>query len=266
MRRLTVSLVAILFVAFCPASAQFENRTTATVGAWNVKGRPTGISTTRAEKLAKGIADLDADVLVLCEVSSDAILATIVKRVAGHGLKYQAVMPAQESDIKIAVLAKEGIELKDVTLIEGSGFGDGKSIRKALSGFVRIGKFDFRLVGVHLKSARDATSWKKRSEQNVVIAKFVKDTLDAGTERDVLIVGDYNMIPVEDDDNFKSLNPTGFLRFISSEVITPPIFSHISASGGQGNLLDGFAISEGHTKEYVRGSLRVFPLNKSFNM
>jgi endonuclease/exonuclease/phosphatase family metal-dependent hydrolase len=266
MKRTVLAAVALfLLAAVGLAPAQVQNRTTATVAAWNFKGRPP-VSDARARKLAEGIADLDADVLLVCEVAPDTLLPRIVKLVEGRGIKYQAQMPAQHSDIKIAVLAREGVFLDSVTLIDGSDLGDGKTFRKALTAFVRIGKFDFRLIGVHLKSARDQKSRALRSKQSEVLAKFIKQSMDSGKERDFLIVGDYNMIPEQDEDNFKSLNPEGLLRFISSEDLVAPVFSHIGPSGKPGNLLDGYAISEEFTKEYVRGSLRVFPLHRALGM
>ncbi|MCI0456529.1 MAG: hypothetical protein L0Z62_06055 [Gemmataceae bacterium] len=265
MKRTVLAAVALsLLAAAGLAPAQVQNRTTATVAAWNFKGRPP-VSDGRAKKLAQGIADLDADVLLVCEVAPDTILPRIVKLVEGHGIKYQAQMPPQQSDIKIAVLAKEGVFLDGVTLIEGSDLGDGKTFRKALTAFVRIGKFDFRLIGVHLKSSRGAKNRALRSRQNEVLAKFIKESMDSGPQRDFLIVGDYNMIP-DEEDNFKSLNPEGLLRFISSEDLVAPVFSHVGPSGKPGNLLDGYAISEEFTKEYVRGSLRVFPLHRALGM
>ena len=42
-------------------------------------------------------------------------------------------------------------------------------------------------------------------------------------------------------------------------------FSHI-LSAGRANLLDGFAISRKRNREYIRGSLRLFPMHWTMDM
>ena len=76
---------------------------------------------------------------------------------------------------------------------------------------------------------------------------------------DILVVGDFNMIPGQDVSNFDALGGDDMLDFISSWDLQER-FSHI-LSAGRANLLDGFAITRTFTTEYVRGSLRVFPMH-----
>jgi hypothetical protein len=75
----------------------------------------------------------------------------------------------------------------------------------------------------------------------------------------VLVVGDYNMIPGQDQTNFDSMNPDDYLTFISYSLSSQ--CSHISASGTC-NLLDGYAVSHGHTSEYIAGSIRIVPMHE----
>ena len=56
------------------------------------------------------------------------------------------------------------------------------------------------------------------------------------------------------------MDPTNFLRFISSEELSGQ-FTHIGSTG-PGNLLDGYAISRQHTSEYIADSLQVLPLHQ----
>jgi endonuclease/exonuclease/phosphatase family metal-dependent hydrolase len=80
----------------------------------------------------------------------------------------------------------------------------------------------------------------------------------------VLVIGDYNMIPEQDEVNFDALSPTGFLRFLSYQLTGP---SHIRRCQPlEGNLLDGYAVSARHTAEYVEGSLRIFPLDRALRL
>ena len=67
------------------------------------------------------------------------------------------------------------------------------------------------------------------------------------------------MIPGQDVSNFHFLGGDDLLDFISSWDLQDE-FSHILPAG-RANLLDGFAIKRTFSKEYVRGSLRVFPMH-----
>lgn len=49
--------------------------------------------------------------------------------------------------------------------------------------------------------------------------------------------GDYNMIPGEDQTNFDAMNPSNFLRFVSSEDLA----GQISLASGSGESLRGGA-------------------------
>ncbi len=54
------------------------------------------------------------------------------------------------------------------------------------------------------------------------------------------------------------------MNFISSWDLQDR-FSHI-LEAGRANLLDGFAISRRFSTEYVRGSLRLFPMHWTMNI
>jgi len=88
---------------------------------------------------------------------------------------------------------------------------------------------------------------------------FITQQLTAQPREDILVVGDYNMIPGQDVSNFHILGGNDQLDFLSSWDLQER-FSHILPAG-RANLLDGFAITRTRTTEYIRGSLRVFPLH-----
>jgi endonuclease/exonuclease/phosphatase (EEP) superfamily protein YafD len=127
---------------------------------------------------------------------------------------------------------------------------------------VRIGRFDFILIAVHMKSARGRAERETRTRQAKAIADFISGAT-TGSEKDVLLVGDYNMIPGQDDINFQTLSPgTGtneFLRFISTERLRGQISHFSNCSPIRGNLLDGYAIASTFTREYREASLRLIP-------
>ena len=90
-----------------------------------------------------------------------------------------------------------------------------------------------------------------------MIAEFIKISTAAG-EDDVIVLGDYNMIPGEDSGNFAALNPERYLRFISTrEPFRRSTTPH-------GNFLDGFAVSRKKMTEYLDGSFRVYQFNRVY--
>ncbi len=119
------------------------------------------------------------------------------------------------------------------------------------------------LIGVHMKAGRGASPRAVRDRQAGAIAQFIAQET-SGTEKDVLVVGDFNMIPGQDVSNFHEMSQGEFLDFISSWDLREGV-THVKERT-PGNLLDGFAISAGRTREYLPGSLEVFPLHRAMNM
>jgi endonuclease/exonuclease/phosphatase family metal-dependent hydrolase len=174
---------------------------------------------------------------------------------------YQRKILDQTAIQNIAVLHKCNVRVTNQRWIADSDNGN-SSLRKALVVDVKVGQFDFILIAVHMKAGRGPTNRSVRDNQAQATATFI-GTETAGLEKDVILVGDYNMIPGQDDSNFIAMDPQDFLHYVSSEDLT---FSHISSSGNPGNLLDGFAVSRNHTREYIAGTLRVFPMNRALGL
>lgn len=234
--------------------------TTANISAWNLKGfNP--LARSMADTFATVISRLDPEVIALVEVNPDFIPAEICAELSRRDLWYKRVIMEQPSNLNIALIYKHGVEVTNPRFIPGSDDGNAQ-LRLALAADVRIGQFDFILIAVHLKSARGTTDRATRDRQTAAIAAFIR-TATSGTERDVLVVGDYNMIPGQDVSNFASLNSNNNLHFISDSLAGE--FTHIGTSG-PGNFLDGYAIALGHTREYVAGSLRIVPMHDVMGM
>jgi len=162
----------------------------------------------------------------------------------------------------IALLWKDGVTVTDAELIPESDLGTHQEYRKALAAKFRIGNFDGSIIGVHLKSGRAQSSRDDRTMQADAIAEFIQ-RVTAGSEKDIIDLGDYNIIPATDDDvkedeNFVAMNPDGKLFFISSEFLDSG--SHLQSNGAFGNRLDGFAITQDDTDEFVGGSLQIYAL------
>jgi len=231
-------------------------QTTARIAAWNLKGFG-GIPEARLKRQVEGIAMLDAELIVLVEVSPLDALDRIVAGLADMGVDYEREILPQPKDLNIGVLYKAGVEAANPLLIEGSDL-DIPEFRRAFAIDMRIGRFDFMLIAVHLKSGRSLREQRLRDRQSKVIADYIEMARGGGNE-DVILAGDFNMIPGQDVSNFHFLGGDDVMDFLSSWDLQDR-FSHILQKG-RANLLDGFAMTRTFNREYIRGSLRLFPMH-----
>lgn len=227
----------------------------ATVMAWNLGGF-TPIQDSKIPNYVRAIKEIDPDVIVLTEVNPN----TVAKKIADGLDDYKFQLLTQTASQNIAILYKDDHCVLGTQLIANSDNGNA-SLRKALAAYVQIGNFDFILIGLHLKAGRGNAERTTRTSQANAISTFIK-TMTAFKEKDVLVVGDYNMIPVQDAINFTTMSPGSgsqeFLHYISDPFAGQ--VSHIgSCPDGQarGNFLDGFAISGTQTSEYRANSLKM---------
>ena len=232
------------------------SHTTAKVAAWNLAGFG-GIPDERLERQVEGLSLLDAEVVALVEINPLSALETLRQGLAEKEVAYNASIVSQASDLHIGVLFKKGVAAENPRLIDGSDLGDTER-RTAFVVDMRVGRFDFVLIVVHLKSGRGASEQQIRDEQAKVIGQFITERREQSRE-DILLVGDFNMIPGRDVSNFHHLGGEDLMDFLSSWDLLDR-YSHI-LEAGRANLLDGFAISRTFSTEYIRGSLRVFPMH-----
>jgi len=238
--------------------------TTARIAAWNLAGFQ-AISASRLANQVKGLALLDAEFVTLVEVKPFDHMQNLIDGLSDLGCTYHSAMLPQNSGLNIGFLFKEGVEVNNLRFIDGSDLGN-PDFRRALVVDVKIGRFDCALIGVHLKSGRGRQEQQLRDEQCKVIGNFIEEfRADPNTDReDVLLMGDFNMIPGEDVSNFHHLGGDDVMNFVSSWDLQDR-FSHILPAG-RANLLDGFAISRTFSTEYIRGSLRLFPMHWTMDM
>lgn len=232
------------------------SHSTAKIAAWNLAGFG-GIPGERLERQIEGLSLLDAEVIALVEVNPVEALETLQAGLARKGVNYEGHIIPQESDLHIGVLAKRGVTVTNPLLLEGSDLDDARR-RKAFLVDIEIGRFDFHMIVVHLKSGRETESQRIRDQQAQVIGRYITECR-AQNREDILLVGDFNMIPGQDASNFHHLGGEDFMDFISSWDLQDR-YSHV-LEAGRANLLDGFAISKNYFTEYIRGSLRIFPMH-----
>ncbi|MEL7481756.1 MAG: GMP synthase [Pseudomonadota bacterium] len=240
--------------------------TTASIAAWNLAGFQT-IDDERVERQIEGLAIIDAHVVTLVEVKPLSHMQRLVDGLAAKGCTYKSVILPQASDLNIGVLYKEGVIAGTPEFIPNSDLGN-PARRKAFAVDMKIGKFDFHLIVVHLKSGRGAAEQAERDEQCKVIGGYItartNDPDNQIRREDILLMGDFNMIPGEDVSNFHHLGGDDIMNFVSSWDLQER-FSHILPKG-RANLLDGFAITRKRSTEYIKGSLRLFPMHWTMDM
>lgn len=248
--------LVLVFYLLLPIGIQGQTDTTAVIASWNIEGFNPITEATRIDRLAQGLVALDAEVIALQEVNPDLVSTQIVHAANARGAAYQDPIILPQTAIQnVAVIAKQGISVANARFVPGSDLGN-SGLRRALVTDVTIGKFDLTLIVVHLKSGRSEADRGFRTQQCQAIASFIQQSTTAG-ENDVLVIGDFNMIPEEDEENFRALNPERFLQFISNTEATRD-FTNVN-----GNFLDGYAISRQKMTEYVRGSFMIYPLHRT---
>lgn len=240
---------------------------------WNLAGftrpgRPIGISarSKKAEKQAEGLALLDAEFVTLIEVSPVTYIETLVEKLKTFGVDYNhTILPQRRGNIHIGFLHKPGIDVTNPRFIEGSE-GDYGSGRQAFAVDIRIAKLKAIVIGVHLKSGRDRTEQKMRDSQCKVIGDYITNIHQTPglKRRAIFLMGDFNMIPGQDVSNFHYLGGDDVMDFVSSWDLQDR-FSHILEKG-RANLLDGFAVSRNFSTDYIKGSLRLFPMHWTMDM
>lgn len=242
---------------------------------WNLAGNTPfnpgdgiGAGSDKFSNQAKGLALLDAEFVTLVEVSPIEHIQRLADALRDdYGVEYNVtILPQPDSHLHIGFLHKPGIDVTNPRFVPGSE-GDYDGGRQAIAVDVEIGsKFEATAIGVHLKSGRPKSSQVLRDSQCKVLGDWMtvlQQTPGKKTDM-ILLAGDFNMIPGQDVSNFHHLGGDDVMDFVSSWDLQDR-FSHI-LSKGRANLLDGFAVSRKFSTDYIRGSLRLFPMHWTLDM
>lgn len=237
----------------------------ARVAVWNLAGFG-GIDDARKARQIEGLALMDAELVTLVEVNPHSYIDDLVAGLNDLGLDYQSTILEQPNgQLNIGFLHKAGVEVENVRFVDGSN-GDYDNGRLAIAVDVKCGKFSAVVIGVHLKSGRDRAEQKLRDSQCKVIGDFITELRQTPgyMRKAILLMGDFNMIPGQDVSNFHHLGGDDLMDFVSCWDLQDR-FSHI-LDKGRANLLDGFAVSRAWASDYIRGSLRLFPMHWTMDM
>ena len=205
----TLTLVVLLIgTTGCPSrEGPPVDRNTLVVASFNIAWLGDGIRDRikRTEKtyrrIAEAILDAEADIIGLQEVENAQALERLLTYLPGYN--YHIGTKGRQQ--KLAVLYREDIEVDS----EGDYLPlmvDAGRHRPGLLLNCRAGNFDCLMMVVHLKSTSryDSTAALKRysretrRRQSAALQQWVEQALAQGTERDLIILGDFNDYPTND--------------------------------------------------------------------
>jgi len=250
-----VRFVAPILIALISSSALAD---TARIATWNLGGF-NAIPADNLDNIIEGLRRLDADIVVLPELNPLSHAQTIAQELSAGGECHKPAAPDQPlARQEIGFVYKCTSDVTSSELVIGSDL-DKQGYRNGAVVHAKIGQFDFVLIGLHLKAGRGVANRDLRNEQLKIIRAYVQGVLMGG-EKDVLVIGDYNMIPGEDDENFDLLNSEGTLRFVSSEDLAGQ-GSHVS-NGQVRNMLDGYAFTNVDGAEYQEGTVEIVQMHQ----
>jgi len=225
------------------------------------------------ERLAKRIATtLDLEIVVFAEINTQSDeWKKLREKLKDEGYEF---FEGTSSDRKqFVVLAWDAGE---VSLVDNSAqeldvradfdLGGGcneDGLRKPVAAKFKVDKFDFWVIGVHLKSrsGQGQCNTRIRTEQCKDLKEEIDDLVSASGEQDVLIVGDYNELPGHE--SFKPLVDAGFksqMKFLMPSSSKGSYIKNQSLHQSV-DLIDQVMIRFDDTKEVVPTSAFVMPIS-----
>ena len=176
-----------------------------TVGTFNIKwlgdGKKDRTPRTEAEyeMIAAAIRDTDADIMALQEIENGAALERLQKYLPDFNYLINS-RGAQ----RVAFIYRNSLSVKKIEEFDELAISSG--LRPGLIVECNTGNFDCRLMAVHFKatSRYDNTEQKRqrsyniRRQQSELVNDWVKATLAAGDEDDIVVLGDFNDNPIDE--------------------------------------------------------------------
>lgn len=264
-----MSLVRRHILFLCLLASQSAVSETITIAGWNTAARAHNVTPAIELRIAEGIDKLGADIVGLSEVHDRASLDRIADTLStDYGRDYDVQFCTESERLHLAYLVSRAVSTSSPVQVTGTDLNN-ELYRQACAIYVQADEFDFVLINVHFKSHRYPRDGRTRVQQARTVSSFIRGATMFG-ERDVIVIGDYNMFPDRDQQAFDALSPTEFLRFLSTEHLCDSDGSDCAGTHISGNrirnMLDGYAISARFTTEYVDNSFDRIDLHTIMNM
>jgi endonuclease/exonuclease/phosphatase family metal-dependent hydrolase len=233
------------------------------IATWNIEHFPKNQDFT-IPYLFRIISDIDIDLIAIQEIDDKNLFMGLVDSLDGYQ-GFVSQLPAYGQRLGI-IYKSEIISISDPKQIFVSD--DWAFPRPPLITYVVIKDnyktvFDFILIILHLKAFNDKESEDRRREACQKLEKYISTYLLTGTEKDILIVGDFNDKlddPVEEN-IFKV-----FLDDSSNyEGLTLPIKDIPTYIGNFESSVDHIFISGDARNEYQGGYIQVLKIDETFS-
>ncbi len=230
---------------------------TATVGTFNIEWLGQKQRTEEDYKqIAQVIKDSGASVLGVEEIADIEGLKSVMKHLPDHGYilgksgKQMVGMIFDKNRVKYD--AKSIQVLDDVTL-------GNPNMRPPLSVDMKVDdKYDFNFTVMHLKAGFDERAIGIREQQAQKMNEWVKNRQATNSDKDMIIVGDYNDFNNSNTlNNMDKGNPLDFAtdeagKDFYTNIRYKSVIDHVALSNSPG----------GASEEYVQGSLRTIDESK----
>lgn len=230
------------------------------VASWNIGLEPVE---SRIDQMIEAIKTIDADILVVIELTPESAAQTLKDELQRAGMKYDFALAQKRERQSICVFYKPAVKLSHIKPLTQTDLGN-PYLRQAFTAKALVGNFDFNLIAVHNKSkipSESGDSTEMRNRQLNILRDYVRSATK-GREKDAILIGTFNMIPDDDKDQFDRLNKFENLTFIAQPSKKAP-FTFIARNGRSTSFIDGVAITKG-VKEWVPGSFETVPLYDTF--
>lgn len=260
----TLLIVFLCFLSSGCTEFFSEPREEMIIGTFNIAwlGDGTGDNIKRTEyhyeKIARIIEALEADVLALQEIENEAALERILKYLPGYTCFISADKNEQQN---VAFLVKESVTVQGKRILHETEVA-ADTTRKGLLISVRKGNLDMTLICVHLKSTSryDDTPEKRMMsfalrERQAAALNRMADSLLSTSEKDIVILGDFNDNPLKKKHNLGPLSDNASFSFITKDL--PSCKSPIWKS------IDHMVCSAGMNARLMANSLFVYDLKSA---
>lgn len=269
-----MALAGGVFAASAASAATCGTRACIHVGAFNIKllGNSGPANTTAEYKeIGRLIADtMDLDVVVLEEInvaspqwaSLKSELATRKYSIAfespfGGERNQHVVVAYRKTSVDVVGPAPKDLDFPTI-YSEPSGGCRYENVRPPVMASFKAGQFDFRVIGVHLKSQLPVSGGGPQCDDRIradQAKRITASIAEPGGEPDVIVLGDFNSSFVSpENDPFRSAGMKTAMADLA------PGSGTLSYVGSPKGLIDHIVIKAGDAS-YVKHSGYVFPLS-----
>jgi endonuclease/exonuclease/phosphatase family metal-dependent hydrolase len=256
--RTVIGAFACAFLVACH-TPQGSPDTTVTIGTFNIEWLGDGASDQKPRTdsecllIADVIARTGVDVLGVQEVENEAALRRVTRYLDGY-TGYLADAGVKQN---VGLIVRKGVTVEPLGTYEALRLGR-KGLRPGYVVRCRKGAFDWVMMVVHLKSTSryDSTnqlrdeSRRIRLEQVALIKTWSDSVIAAGTERDVIVVGDFNDFTARR----QNATLTPLLESSSMQFVTGALKS---CKNENWTTIDHVVVSSSASERVLKGSERM---------